>query len=90
MIHKQLQNMIVEAISTIEVVNGRDCREVGIKYKEETRHIQKELEEWDKEKPKGLTESENIIQDAIEDPTFELDAIMAKFKLADDSDDGEE
>ena len=54
----------------IEVVNGRDMREAGAKYKEDARRMKKELEEWDKEKPVGLKESDEIIADAIEDPTF--------------------
>ena len=42
----------------IEVVNGRDMREAGAKYKEDARKMQKQLDEWDKERPTGLTESD--------------------------------
>ena len=54
----------------IEVVNGRDVKEAGARYKEDARRMAKELEQWDKEKPTGLSESDNVIADAIEDPTF--------------------
>ena len=74
----------------VEVVNGRDMREAGAKYKEDARRMKKELEEWDKEKPTGLKESDNVIEDAIEDPTFALDMIMEKFKLNSDSEDDEQ
>ena len=82
--------MIIEAIPSIEVINRRDVNEAGARYKEEARKMAKELEEWDKERPTGYTETDNLIADAIEDPTFELDAIMEKFKLKEDSDDDED
>ena len=90
MIHQRLQDMIVEAIPQIEVVNRRDVREAGARHKELAREVKKELEEWDNERPKGLSETDNIIADAIEDPTFELDAIMEKFRMGDDDDEEEE
>ena len=73
----------------IEVVNGRDMQESGARYKVDARRMQKELEEWDKERPTVLKESDDIIADAIEDPAFKLNQIMEKFKLDSDSEDDE-
>ena len=90
MIHKNLQDDIVEVMPQLEVFNARDIQEAGTKFREDSRRIRKELEEWDKARPSGYTEADNVIADAIEDPTFELDMIMSKFKLEVHSDDEEE
>ena len=90
MIHKSLHDDVVETIPMIEVFNNKVVNDAGAKYKIETRKIQKELDEWDKNRPTGLQESDEIIADAIEDPTFKLDQIIAKFKLDPESDEEEE
>ena len=74
----------------IEVLNNKTINEAGAKYKIETRKIQKELDEWDKNRPEGFTETDEIIADAIEDPTFKLDQIIARYKLDPESDEEEE
>ena len=90
MIHKSLHDDVVETIPMIEVFNNKVVNDAGAKYKIETRKIKKELDEWDKNRPTGLQESDEIIADAIEDPTFKLDQIIAKFKLDPESDEEEE
>ena len=89
-IHKSLQDQIVEAMPQLEVVNRRDVQEAGARYKQDARRMKKELDEWEKLRPAGYKESDNLIADAIEDPAFELDMIMKRFKLEADSDDDEE
>ena len=74
----------------IEVFNNKILNEAGAKYKLETRKLQKELDEWDKERPTGLQEADEILADAIEDPTFKLDQIIAKYKLDPEEDEEEE
>ena len=89
-IHKSLHDDILEAIPMIEVLNNKILNDAGAKYKIETRKLQKELDEWDSNRPTGFQESDEILADAIEDPTFKLDQIIAKYKLDPEEDEEEE
>ena len=48
------------------------------------------LNDWDKNRLEGFTENNEIIADAIEDTTFKLDQIIARYKLDPESDEEEE